>query len=514
MRFHVLGVGSIGTLISHHLRLANASAPISLIVRKGTANPPPKPRDDAPIWLSVQRANQRSTSKGFDIEKYDERRRPQPPDPSRDDINADAVAGPIDSLVVCLKTHATLPAVRTLAHRLSPNSVITLLQNGMGVYDQLCSVLFPDPETRPHFVIGTTTHGVTFTKHFGVVQHRSKLGDGEIRWGVAPDPRGEVDLEQPSSTPTPTPNLDNLRTTLETLLSMRSLSPSLLPMPHLHHQLLLKLALNATINPLTAILGVGALPNDSLVAAEPGYRLIRLLSAETSAVLTAYLHSLSSPHSPPPDVVRLFSPESLEKRTFALCRATSTNISSMAMDTGRGRETEIDSINGYMISLGVRLGIPTPSHRLVTEMVKFATSVNGLDPMLAGMYRQAVVGAREERREVAREAMTERELSLREREVAVAEGQLKLAVQDKKRELRANSKDSRKAYRAMRMAQKMGRDTSGELVRASVLLYGKASDESGESSVPGEAVAVDVEESEAAHWAGVGSQDFVASKSS
>jgi hypothetical protein len=66
----------------------------------------------------------------------------------------------------------------------------------------------------------------------------------------------------------------------------------------------------------------------------------------------------------------------------------------------------------------------------------------------------------------------------------------------------------------MRMAQKMGRDTSGELVRASVLLYGKASDESGESSVPGEAVAVDVEESEAAHWAGVGSQDFVASKSS
>lgn len=480
----------------------------------------------------MQRANQRSTSKGFDIEKYDDRRRPQPPDPSRNHIDADAeaVAGPIDSLVVCLKTHATLPAVRTLAHRLSPNSVITLLQNGMGVYDQLCSVLFPDPETRPHFVIGTTTHGVTSTKHFGVVQHRSKLGDGEIRWGVAPDPRGEIDLEQwlwgfrasdvPILTPPPppelplpqppTPNLDNLRTTLETLLSMRSLSPSLLPMPHLHHQLLLKLALNATINPLTAILGVGALPNDSLVAAEPGYRLIRLLSAETSAVLTAYLHSLSSPHSPPPDVVRLFSPESLEKRTFALCRATSTNISSMAMDTGRGRETEIDSINGYMISLGLRLGIPTPSHRLVTEMVKFATSVNGLDPNLAGMYRQPVIGAREERREAAREMTTERELSLREREVAVAEGQLKLAVQDKKREMRANSKDSRKAYRAMRMAQKMGRDTSGGLVRASVLLHGKVREE----RVPDEAVAVDVGETEAAHWAGVGSQDFVASKSS
>jgi pyrrolidone-carboxylate peptidase len=61
------------------------------------------------------------------------------------------------------------------------------------------------------------------------------------------------------------------------------------------------------------------------------------------------------------------------------------------------------------------------------------------------------------------------------------------------------------------MAQKMGRDTSGELVRASVLLHGRAG---GESTVPVEAVAVDVEETEAAHWAGVGSQDFVASKPS
>ena len=308
--------------------------------------------------------------------------------------------GPISSLIVCLKTSATVSALQILKARISPSSVITLVQNGMGVYDELCSSIWPDPKTRPYFIIGTTTHGVSPGDQRGVVRHQSKGGEGEVKWGVVPDPRNEVDLEAwlwgqhvasspilapPSapglplrSIPRCTTDLRPLSDTITALLSLSLLSPTLLPMPHLHHQQLLKLALNSVINPLTAILGAGSLPNGALFGSIPSQRLIRGLVREISKVLTAYLHTLSSPHAPPPDVIRLFSPEGLEKRVVSLIQSTAQNRSSMAVDVSMGRTTEIEHINGYLIALGRRLGIDTIHHRMLRDMVKFTAEINGL----------------------------------------------------------------------------------------------------------------------------------------
>jgi 2-dehydropantoate 2-reductase len=269
----------------------------------------------------------------------------------------------------------------------------------MGIYDELCQEVWPEERTRPHFIIGTTTHGgTTFPGQIGYVQHRTAPGEGDIKWGVVADPRREIDfdewlwqssasktpiLEPPSSPkiPLPTPpstetSIEPLYLTLTALLSLSNLNSSLIPMPHLHHQLLLKLALNSIINPLTAIIGSGALPNGSLLQSIPAHRLMRFLAQETSQVLTSYLHSLSSPALPQPDVLRLFSAETLENRAFHLVQSTSKNRSSMASDVHNGRITEINHINGYLISLAKRLGVSTPNHELIVELVKFTTEVN------------------------------------------------------------------------------------------------------------------------------------------
>lgn len=48
-----------------------------------------------------------------------------------------------------------------------------------------------------------------------------------------------------------------------------------------------------------------------------------------------------------------------------------TNLSSMYQDVIRGKQTEIDFINGKVAELGERYGIPTPMNQCLTQLIKF-----------------------------------------------------------------------------------------------------------------------------------------------
>jgi 2-dehydropantoate 2-reductase len=65
--------------------------------------------------------------------------------------------------------------------------------------------------------------------------------------------------------------------------------------------------------------------------------------------------------------------------TFSICRRTKNNISSMLQDVYNKRPTEIDAINGYIVSEGQRLGIPTPVNadlvRRVREIERYRQAV-------------------------------------------------------------------------------------------------------------------------------------------
>ena len=62
----------------------------------------------------------------------------------------------------------------------------------------------------------------------------------------------------------------------------------------------------------------------------------------------------------------------------------------MAVDASSGRMTEIDYMNGYLVSLAERLNIPTPHHEMVIDMVKFTAEVTGLQYETGTRNRQAV----------------------------------------------------------------------------------------------------------------------------
>ncbi|KAL1407609.1 2-dehydropantoate 2-reductase (Ketopantoate reductase) (KPA reductase) (KPR) [Vanrija albida] len=444
MRYHVLGIGSIGTLVAHNLRLAQPSADVTLVLRQVQkfVNPVLKGGEDnvkGPTLQVAQNGGDTTTTTGYEIDACSTGRLAGlAAAADKGLLSAVNAGGHIDSLIVCTKAPATSSAIAGLRSRIGPSTVIALLQNGMGVYDELCDKFWPEPAKRPHFILGTTTHGVTAGAQRGSVLHMSKPGQGAVKWGVAPDPRGKVDFEDwlwgadvgslPALTPPPSPSLplpppppgtgmENLHATLTALLSMSPLSPSLLPMPHLYNELLIKLAVNATINPLTAVLGGGYLPNGSLHRSGPATRLVRQSVQETSEILTAYVHNLAAPRTAAPDTVRLFSYSNLLHRVNSVIAATRDNKSSMAIDVQHGRMTEIDYINQFLVNLGARLKVPTPVHKMLTQMVKFKAEVAGLNKEL---YPVSPVRSGEE------DALAVRRLGLEERRIALEERSMSL----------------------------------------------------------------------------------------
>ncbi|HYL75063.1 MAG TPA: 2-dehydropantoate 2-reductase [Bryobacteraceae bacterium] len=69
---------------------------------------------------------------------------------------------------------------------------------------------------------------------------------------------------------------------------------------------------------------------------------------------------------------------------------------SMLQDFERGRITEIDFINGYVVNLGRQFGVPTPANAAVVETVRTITrGTISPDPALLGRTLQASRGANE-----------------------------------------------------------------------------------------------------------------------
>jgi 2-dehydropantoate 2-reductase len=115
-----------------------------------------------------------------------------------------------------------------------------------------------------------------------------------------------------------------------------------------------KLAINAVINPLSALLGV---ENGALL---PLRHTSRALVEEVVRVANR-------------EGIRMEGAETLAKVRSSM-RQTARNTSSMLQDVRAGRQTEIDWINGAIVRLADRRRIPVPHNRSLVEMLHLVTA--------------------------------------------------------------------------------------------------------------------------------------------
>ena len=233
-----------------------------------------------------------------------------------------------DLVVVLVKAWASGEAVAPLAPYLTRDAVVLTLQNGLGNASALRTALLHDG-VRPHVWLGVTTQAAIRTAP-GAITH---TGDGLTAIG--------------RRTPEVNAQLRDLATQL-TGAGWQTVA-----VEDIHRWVWRKLAINAAINPLTALAGV---PNE-VISTDAGLRhAATMIANEVVEVAKARNVTLN--------------PQQIVAAVDEVARATGANRSSMLVDIESGSRTEIDAINGEVVRQARRHGIRVPINELMTILIR------------------------------------------------------------------------------------------------------------------------------------------------
>lgn len=235
--------------------------------------------------------------------------------------------GLVDTALVLVKSGQTAQVAAQIAQVLARNGLALTLQNGLGNLEKLSAVLTPRRSA-----LGVTAQGANVVEP-GLVRH---AGHGPTH--LATTPATSARLVQ-----------------LADLFNRAGLPTHLTS--HASSLVWGKLAINAGINPLTALLRV---PNGFLAEDESARMLMMRTAEEVAAVAAAQGVQL-----PYPDAAQ---------RALEVALATAQNRSSMLQDILRGAPTEIDAICGAVVEYGRRHHVPTPLNAAFWRLVKQAES--------------------------------------------------------------------------------------------------------------------------------------------
>jgi 2-dehydropantoate 2-reductase len=233
-----------------------------------------------------------------------------------------------DLVVVLVKAWASGEAVAPLRSHLTRDAVVVTLQNGLGNASMIRTSLLHEG-VRPHVWLGVTTQAAIRTAP-GAVTH---TGDGLTAIG--------------RRTPEVNARLRDLARTL-TDANWQTVA-----VEDIHRWVWRKLAINAAINPLTALAGV---PN-AAISTDPGLR------DAAAAIVGEVVEVATSQH------VALNLQQIIEA-VDEVARATGTNRSSMLVDLESGMRTEIDAINGQVVRQARRQGLRVPCNELLTTLIR------------------------------------------------------------------------------------------------------------------------------------------------
>ena len=234
---------------------------------------------------------------------------------------ASAVAG-ADLVLFAVKSPDTESAGAQIRPHLAPGALVLCLQNGVDNAERLRAVLPGVSVAAAVVYVATEMAGPGHLRHHG---------RGELV--IEPAPRSADVARALIAAGVPTEVSDNVRGALWA-----------------------KLILNCAYNALSA---VGRIPYGELVQRPGVLEVMRDAVAECRAVAAA-------------DGVTL--PGDVDAAVRRIAETMPSQYSSTAQDLMRGKPSEIDFLNGFVVRRGEALGVPTPANRALWAVVKLVES--------------------------------------------------------------------------------------------------------------------------------------------
>ena len=232
-------------------------------------------------------------------------------------------------VLFCVKTLNTEEAAKSLVPHLAPNAAVISLQNGVDNVERIRSAAKIDAFAAVVYVAAAMTAP-------GRVKHS---GRGDLILGDLPG-RTHHDGRR--------------RSQLERLASLFERSGVPCRVSHnVEGELWLKMIINCAYNAISAL-------GRAQYHRAAGNRWTRELMIKVTEEALAVARAVGV-HLPDVDMV-----ETVLKISESMANATS----STAQDLARGKPTEIDSLNGYLVRRGEELGVPTPVNQTLHALVK------------------------------------------------------------------------------------------------------------------------------------------------
>lgn len=226
---------------------------------------------------------------------------------------------PARAALVLVKAWQTERAAAQTAAFLADDGVALTLQNGLGNLERLEAALGAE-----RAALGVTTYGAT-TLAPGRVR---PAGDGVIQVGRHPRLQPLVDAFRQAELE------------VEQVDDVTGLAWG-------------KLAINAGINPLTALLRI---PNGEVAEQAEARHICQAAVREVAAVAQAA--GIQLPYADPVET------------TLTVARRTRENRSSMLQDLDRGAPTEVDAISGAVVAKAAELGRSAPVNETLWRLVR------------------------------------------------------------------------------------------------------------------------------------------------
>ena len=231
---------------------------------------------------------------------------------------------PPDLVVIAVKSFDTEKAVKGVAHILSEDTAVVTIQNGLGNIEKIQSLV------KANRILGGVTMQASTLIKLGEVFHAA---DGLTYFG---DLSGEV-----------TPELDEIKRTFGRAGIRLEVSRNITEL------MWSKLLANASINPLTALMGI---KNSGLLNR-------RWLTHVMTEVISEGVNVAKAKG------IKLSIRKTVQDAT-SIAKLTGSNKSSMLQDIEKRKRTEIDTINGAIAMIGKEVHVKTPVNSLLTRLVR------------------------------------------------------------------------------------------------------------------------------------------------
>nr|CDP24145.1 Putative protein of unknown function [Podospora anserina S mat+] len=331
---HVMGLDPVGRYITHILASCDHIPPVRYVMHTPGVHNVFKQNDRK---LTLYRGDQMVTTNRIIAVNFNQ---------GGDYTSPKQYALPslISNLIITTPAADVVRILEPIKHRLDHRSTIVLINDGLGVVEDLIKTYYPSSITRPTFILGQFTGKLGYTgEQFSV----EEVELGRLRMSIYPQ-----QIQQSGVRIVRHPPIEHtLKPTrlLRTLTVIPDLRAAGFPMDDFFKKALPTIVFRSIVDPLTVVL-------DSTYDKLPKNAYARLVMDQLLSELCGVISRLPEVRDSP-DFSRLTVTQRLRKEIYHKLVRQQTSSSRMRSNVARGWATDIDYQTGYFVERGRQLGL-------------------------------------------------------------------------------------------------------------------------------------------------------------